>query len=105
VVVGEVKPGQDQGGLDLGDAAASEAADLAELAPRVEVHHVADGAGLGERRAVSTGERVEAVERQDGEQALVQAVRGDRPVVRNLAAGRGQQPLSNDLPPCLDQAQ
>jgi hypothetical protein len=60
LVAGEVQPGQDKGGLDLGDPAGSEAADLAELAARVQVHHVADRVRLGERRVVGAGPRVEA---------------------------------------------
>jgi len=63
VVAGEVKPGQDQGRLDLGGPAGSQAADLAELPARVKVDHVADCARLGEWRVVGAGERVEAVAR------------------------------------------
>jgi len=63
-VAGEVQPGQDEGGLDLRDAAGAEAADLAELATGIQVHHVADRARLIERRVVGAGQRVEAVQRQ-----------------------------------------
>src|SRR5260370_32461088 len=85
-VPGEVEPGQ--GGLDLRDAVRPDAPDLAELVAGMEVDHVADRARLVEGRVVGAGQRVEAVQRQDGEQALNRAVTGNRPVVGHPGTGR-----------------
>jgi hypothetical protein len=55
MLVGQVKPGEDEGRLDLADAATAETVDLVKLTAGMQAHHIADGAWGIEGRVVGAG--------------------------------------------------